>query len=143
MDTLQDFILTNQRILNSGFTTGKSSIRRNMAQINKVCPECGGLGHSKFYCPVRKRKPISQRGKETLKYEHFRDKIALPKLIEKYGYICSVLDCSITENLDVDHKKTRGAHPELKYTISNLRLVCRPHHRQITDGGKLKFKKIV
>lgn len=112
-----------------------------MAQINKICSVCGALGHSKFYCKERKRKPISQRGKETLKYDHFRDKIARPKLIEKYGEVCSVIGCDAVEHLDVDHIRTRGAKADLKYTTSNLRLVCRPHHRLITDGEKFKFKK--
>jgi hypothetical protein len=113
----------------------------SVAQINKICPICGALGHSKFYCKERKRKPISQRGKETLKYEHFRNTIARPILVKKHGEVCSVLGCEAVEHLDVDHKATRGAHAELKYKMSNLRLVCRPHHRAITDGEKFRFKK--
>lgn len=106
-----------------------------------LCTICGSQWHYQSFCPYKKKKPISQRGKETLKYEAFRDDIAIPWLTNCFGYVCSVLDCQVTTNLDVDHKATRGAHHDKKYDLSNLRFVCRPHHRQITDGVAFKYKR--
>lgn len=99
-----------------------------MAQINKICQVCGALGHSKFYCKERKRKPISHRGKQALIYEAFRDKVAIPYLDERYGHVCSFKGCNKTEGLDVDHIRPRGSNPHLKLEVTNLRYLCREHH---------------
>ena len=82
--------------------------------------------------PLKIRKPIRQLGKEAEKWRIFRDKVAIPYLDKKYGHICSVAGCTETQNLDVDHKKPRGSHPELRYVVTNLRYLCRPHHVQVT-----------
>lgn len=34
--------------------------RRQMSQVNKVCPYCNELGHSGFYCPNKPRKEIKR-----------------------------------------------------------------------------------
>lgn len=112
----------------------RSIIVWNTAQTR--CAKCQ-LARSNAKPP----KPISKRGKQTRLYETFRDKVAIPHLDKKYGHVCSVVGCDKTDNLDVDHILTRGAHPELKFDVKNLRYVCRPHHRQITDGEILKFKR--
>lgn len=45
-------------------------------------------------------------------------------------------ECSICKkwvrNIDLDHIRKRGSHPELKYELSNLRAVCRECHIKIT-----------
>jgi hypothetical protein len=78
------------------------------------------------------RKPIKQQGKEAAKWKTFRDKVAIPYLDNKFGHVCSKEGCTETENLDVDHIKTRGAHPELRYVVTNMRYLCRPHHIEVT-----------
>ena len=92
----------------------------------------------------RSTKPIAQRGKHAKQWATFRDKIAKPYLDKKYGRVCSVVGCEETENLDVDHIFSLGAHPELRYVVTNLRYLCRPHHRARTDvagwSGRVSFK---
>lgn len=65
--------------------------------------------------------------------------MAIPYLDNHYGHICSVLDCAETQ-VDIDHILTRGAHPELKYNLTNLRYLCRPHHQMVTAGEKVDMK---
>lgn len=36
-----------------------------MAQDNKICSNCGKLGHSKFYCPTKLPKPIKRTAIKT------------------------------------------------------------------------------
>ncbi len=93
-----------------------------------LCSNCGSEYHYQTFCPYKKNKAIKQRGKKTEIYETFRDKVAKPYLDKKYGHVCSFKGCTETENLDVDHIKTRGAHPELKMDVKNLRYLCRYHH---------------
>jgi|SRR6185503_5812056 len=99
-----------------------------------LCTECGSKFHYQTFCPYKKKKPIPKIGKETELYNTFRDTIAKPYLDEKYGHICSVKECGMTERLEVDHVKTRGAHHELKFELKNLRYLCHDHHRLQTDG---------
>lgn len=111
--------------------------------IERLCKICGTkiiayttLQNKCRDCTIKKAKPIPQRGKQARLWVGFRDKVAKPYLDKKYGRICSVRGCIETENLDVDHIKTRGAHPELRYDVKNMRYLCRPHHREVTDGKR-------
>jgi len=124
--------------------------------INRMCKSCGRSiiiwNTAQTRCPAcqKKRskakppKPIKKIGKQTLDYNKWRDTVAKPYLTEKYSYICAVVGCYVDEHLHVDHISTRGAHHELKKTLSNVRYLCFDHHRQITDGAKLpmKFKEL-
>jgi len=102
--------------------------------IKRNCIVCGSQYHYQTFCPQKARKPIRKRGKQTLLYESFRDNIAKPYLDKRYGHVCSVRGCSETENLDVDHIKTRGSRSDLKFDIKNVRYLCRYRHRLVTDG---------
>jgi len=99
-----------------------------------ICSNCGSNKHSSLQCFQKPRKRISQRGQKTLEYETFRDTVAIPYLDKRYGHVCSVKGCPITENLDVDHIRGRGSHPQLKFDVMNLRYLCRLHHSLKTDG---------
>jgi len=59
--------------------------------------------------------------------------------LRHYGERCSVPGCSCTDNLTVDHIETRPNvdHPTAADTLSNLRVLCGFHDRQIKElGGK-------
>lgn len=81
---------------------------------------------------VKRMKPI---GKQGLRYKSFRAKTAYPYLVATYGEKCAI--CGVTGlPLDVDHKLKRGSHPELKYELTNLQLLCRAcHDRKDNQGG--------
>lgn len=109
--------------------------------IERLCKSCGkkiktysSLQNRCFDCTKRAYRPIAKKGRETRLYETFRDKVAKPYLDNKYGHICAVRGCEVTEGLEVDHKKTRGAHHELKFDVKNLQYLCFTHHRLKTDG---------
>lgn len=61
--------------------------------------------------------------------------VAVPYLDKTFGHHCR--GCLLDTTLDVDHIKSRGAHPELKYQLSNLQYLCAvaPNwcHRNKTD----------
>jgi 5-methylcytosine-specific restriction endonuclease McrA len=119
-----------------------------MAQHNKTCSICQELGHSKFYCrnkpfkpltvraPLpRPTKPIKQKGKRTLEYEHWRDTVARPYLETTYGLNCSFCQIPPTTKTDgsiryhdVDHVLPRGSHYHLRMVLSNVRFLCRQCH---------------
>ena len=105
-----------------------------------LCTSCGSNLHYQTFCPWKKRKPITQKGKDARMWETFRDQIARPYLDKRYGHVCAVLGCAETTNLDVDHIKPRGSNPSLRYDVKNMQYLCRPHHREKTDGAKLKMK---
>lgn len=106
--------------------------------MNRIvtCKDCGRQGHYAYQC-WKNRKPIAvkkrppQRGKEYYKYAEFKKTVAIPYLNEKYGRKCQV--CGTHNNLEIDHIKGRGSHPELKYDLDNLQYLCTKHHRQKTD----------
>lgn len=61
--------------------------------------------------------------------------VGRPAVILRDGEVCNCAGCNHTTNLDVDHIKGKGAHPELKQEISNLQLLCRfPCHFNKTNG---------
>lgn len=75
-------------------------------------------------------KPIRQIGKQALKYNAWRDKVAKPYLDSTYGHKCII--CGSAEALDVDHIQKRGSHPELRMVLLNVRWLCRPCHIKVT-----------
>lgn len=77
------------------------------------------------------RKRIKQMGRRGMEYKEWRDNVAIPYLDTTFGRKCSVEGCKNT-NLDVDHILKRGSHPELKMDLSNVRYLCRTHHREVT-----------
>ncbi len=84
-------------------------------------------------CSRKNYKPIPKRGKRAKEYDVWRDKIAKPYLDKRYGHVCAKRGCNVTEGLEVDHKKGRGSHPELKYQVTNLQYLCFTHHREKTE----------
>lgn len=129
-----------------------------MAKKTPHCKSCDRDGHYAIGCRYTPRKPLKratapikrnkkppQKGRETLEYERWRDEVAKPYLIEKYGEICQIcfgLRCG-NQQLDVAHIKGRGGHHQLKTNLDNVRLVGRyPCHRYETDhldeNGKFK-----
>ena len=114
------------------------------------CKSCDRDGHYSIGCPYafrkpikvnkplkRSVKPIKKKGKRTIEYEKWRDEVARPYLIEKYGEICVACQGARCGNqqLDVEHKKNRGSHHELKMVLSNVQLMGRyPCHYEKTNG---------
>lgn len=110
-----------------------------MAKTPK-CKHCGALGHYAFQCFYRRKvvakvkRRIRSFGKQSVEYMIWRDTVAIPYLIETYGYKCA--SCGKEEHLDVDHIKGRGSHPELKMEVTNVQFLCRRCHRIKTDRIK-------
>jgi 5-methylcytosine-specific restriction endonuclease McrA len=98
------------------------------------CVICGKRAYSDHCVAHKPRKPLASRGKRTVAYEKWRDKVAKPFLDDYRGRKCAVWNCKETEDLDVDHIKGRGSHPELKMELTNVQYLCRVHHRLKTDG---------
>lgn len=74
---------------------------------------------------------IRQIGKEGRKWLAFRKKFLKGKEEWDGRYLCSL--CKIpTEFIEIDHIQKRSSHPELKYEVSNLRLICRRCHIEET-----------
>lgn len=104
-----------------------------MSATVKPCKYCGETTHYPFQCRLnpKPRKRIKQKGKNTLKYEKWRDTVAKPYL-DSLGHRCVL--CGNTQHLDVDHIKTRGSRADLKMVLTNVQYLCRDCHRMKTDG---------
>lgn len=106
----------------------------------KPCKLCKSKYHTAWQCPSKPRsallrgnstllakKPMKRLGKEGRRYMEFRNDVAYPYLVERDGEQCS--HCGRADvPLDVDHLHKRGSHPELKYDLNNLQLLCRRCH---------------
>lgn len=85
---------------------------------------------------------MKKLGKAGQKYKAFRNDVAYPYLAKKFGKKCT--HCSATDvPLDVDHIIKRGSHPELKYDLDNMQLLCRSchHKKDNTVDGILNSRK--
>lgn len=118
----------------------------NSMPVIRLCKICGKkitvyntIQNKCRDCTIKNTKPIKQRGKQAKLWEAFRDKVAKPYLDKKYGHVCSVKGCQQTEALEVDHKKNRGSHPELRYDVKNMQYLCHRHHREKTDEKPFTF----
>ena len=96
------------------------------------CKVCEKRSYSEYCTSHKPRKSIRKRGKQTLAYEAWRDKIAIPYLNNKFGKKC--VECNATDNLDVDHIKSRGSHYDLRMSLENVQYLCRGCHRAKTDN---------
>ncbi len=95
------------------------------------CKTCGKPGHYTHKCFLN-QKPINKIGKETIKYNQWRDTVAKPYLDMAYGHYC--VSCGTSEGLEVDHIETRGGHYEKKYDLSNVQYLCHyPCHYNKTN----------
>lgn len=107
-----------------------------MAKIH-LCSICASPSHYPTFCPYKKRKPISQRGKRSEIYEGWKKTVAIPYLDAKYGRVCAACGGARCGNrqLDVDHKLGRGSHPSLKMDVKNVQYLGRfPCHFEKTAG---------
>lgn len=82
-------------------------------------------------------KPIKKRGKRSEAYEVWKKTIAIPYLDKKYGRVCAAckgVRCG-NQQLDVDHIKNRGSHPQLRMDVKNVQYLGRfPCHFEKTIG---------
>ena len=94
-------------------------------QANKTCTACGKLGHSKFYCRVRRPRPIKQVGKVAQQWIETRQDWFKMNASPDGFFMCHY--CERPMNMGettLDHKQPRGSHPELRFVMSNLVPCC-------------------
>lgn len=101
------------------------------------CSFCGSDKHYVTFCWRRKTKKIRPQSDREIEYQEWKETVARPYLIEEYGNYCHccLRPAQENENLDIEHTKNKGSHPELKRDLKNMRLYCRyPCHRNKTDN---------
>lgn len=104
--------------------------------MSKTCLYCGKRSYNDYCMQHKPRKPIPQKGKRTIEYEKWRDEVARPYLVKKYGRRCAACGGKRCGNkrLDVDHIKNRGSHYHLRMDLKNVQLLGRfPCHVEKTD----------
>lgn len=117
----------------------------------KPCKICSSPWHTPMFhkerkplprpmAPIKRDKRPKQRGKRSYELSDWVSGVARPYLIENYGEVCNVLGCYQANALDVDHVVNKGSHPELRMFLGNVQFLCRPHHREKTDGKVLQYK---
>jgi 5-methylcytosine-specific restriction endonuclease McrA len=108
-----------------------------------LCGYCEEEGHSAFNCrrmprkrlvsrtQLRPKKHMNKMGKVTKKWFDVRDKWLEQNKAE--FYVCHYCPTVMTRSqLTLDHYKSRGRHPELRYVLKNLVPCCSPCN---TDKG--------
>ena len=98
-------------------------------RLPKACKSCGAIGHSAFNCPKRPRKPmrakkrLDKMGKVGKKWLEVRNHWF--KLHNTSTYMCYLCGRLMPrEETTLDHKLSRGRHPELRYDLNNLAPCC-------------------
>lgn len=105
----------------------------------KRCQVCDKRCYGNFCFLHKPRKAIPKQSDKEKQYQMWKEDIARPYLISKYGNNCFCCGRSAYpgEKLDIEHTLTKGSRPDLKRSFSNLSLYCRyPCHRNKTDGIK-------
>lgn len=97
----------------------------------KVCKGCGRTGHSKFNCPFRPHKTLNATKRMKKVGKHFKKWVEVrAKWLEQNKaeyYVCHYCPRVMTRSqLTLDHYKSRGRHPELRYALKNLVPCCAP-----------------
>jgi 5-methylcytosine-specific restriction endonuclease McrA len=78
------------------------------------------------------------RAMRTFQYRDWKAQV-----FERDAHACVLQDETCSGRLQADHIKPWSTYPELRYDVSNGRVLCESHHRRTpTYGGKgLKYKK--
>jgi 5-methylcytosine-specific restriction endonuclease McrA len=99
------------------------------------CKYCGHTGHFEFACfakpkkPIKAAKRIKRIGKVTSKWIETRNKWLEQNKAEYY--VCHYCPTIMTRSqLTLDHYKSRGRHPELRYVLHNLVPCCAPCNQE-------------
>ena len=79
---------------------------------------------------MAKKKTPNKIGRRGMEYIVWRDTIARPYLDATYGRKCA--SCGKHGQLDVQHIKKRGSHPDLRMELSNVEYLCRSCHIKAT-----------
>ena len=106
---------------------------------SKPCKYCGSIAHWPYQCfkNPKRRTTIKQKGKKAIRYDKWRDEVAIPHLDATTGRVCALCNGTRCHNkqLDVDHIQNRGSHPELIMSLSNVQYVGRyPCHYEKTNN---------
>lgn len=112
----------------------------------KPCKYCGRETHFSFQCGLRPRKekpkkpqkPIRFASKKSAKRKRDVDKEWHEQNPpnEKGLWPCYLRispDCEVwvdAETINLEHKKSKVRHPELKYVVSNIGATCNPCNKQ-------------
>ncbi len=96
-----------------------------------LCRLCDGEGHYAFQCPKKAKRPListkklKQNGKHN--YEWQKTKRKWYKKNHSDSYTCHICGKHLTrEETTLDHIKSRGRAPELRYEPSNIAPACWP-----------------
>jgi len=95
--------------------------------MSNTCKICSKRSYSDYCFQHKPKKRIEQKGRRTIEYEEWRDTVARPYLITKFGNQCNLckgVRCN-NRQLDVDHKLKRGSSPQLKMDLDNVQLAGR------------------
>ena len=101
------------------------------------CKFCGLTGHFEFSCRSKPHKALKAKTRMKKTGKHFDMWIATRrKWLEQNKaeyYVCHYCPQVMTKSqLTLDHFKSRGRHPELRYVLKNLVPCCAPCN---TDKG--------
>lgn len=101
----------------------------------KTCTVCGKRAYSDYCILHKPRKPIPPQSAKEIDYQEWKESVARPYLIDKYGNVCSCCgkDFGFVK-LDIEHTLTKGSRPDLKRNLDNMTLMCRWCHSRKTDG---------
>jgi 5-methylcytosine-specific restriction endonuclease McrA len=89
---------------------------------------------------IKVKKPMKKRGKHNWKWKATREKWFKDNPAPFYAcYICGT--SMAPEETTLDHMKSRGRHPELRYELSNLAPCCLPCNFAKGSLGLEEFKE--
>lgn len=92
------------------------------------CKFCGAIGHTQFNCKIKPRKPMQRSRMKKMGKHYYAWIETRDRWLEQHKapyYTCYICGKLLTRSqLTLDHIKSRGRHPELRYELSNLAPCC-------------------
>lgn len=77
-----------------------------------------------------KRTPVKKVGRRGKRLRN-ADSATKKRLVSERGLVCEMAGVSeCLGDVEVHHIRTKGAHPELRQSDENLRLLCHRHHSE-------------
>ncbi len=98
----------------------------------RECTYCGSLYHTSLRCQKKPRRPMRQVAEKTLHKKQATDRewYQLNPPSESGTWRCYLQlnkDCEkilTRSTIQLEHVKSKARHPELKYSVSNLKPAC-------------------